>query len=111
MKNLRNTVTLIGRLGQNPEIIKFDNGNSKATFSLATNESYKNKDGEKVESTEWHRLTIWGKRVETAEKYLKKGMEIVVEGRLTYNKWEDKEGAKHSTTEINVNSFSIISAK
>ena len=111
MKNLRNSVKLIGRLGQDPEIIKFDSGNNKAVLNLATDSSYKNKEGERVESTEWHRLIVWGPGAKTVEKYFKKGMEICVEGQLTYNKWEDKEGKKRFTTEVKVNEFMMLSGK
>ncbi len=111
MKNLRNSVSLIGRLGQDPEIFTFDNGTRKATLRLATDESYKNKEGEKVEHTEWHSLVVWGNTIKLAEKYLKKGMEICVEGRLTYSQWEDKEGKKHFKTEVNVNDILMLGKK
>ncbi len=111
MKSLRNSVNLIGRLGQDPEIFTFDNGTRKATLSLATDESYKNKEGEKVEHTEWHTLVVWGSQIKVVETYLKKGMEICIEGRLTYNHWEDKEGKKHYKTEIVVNDFLMLGKK
>ena len=111
MRNLRNTVSLIGRIGQNPEITKFESGTSKAVISLATSDYYKNKAGEKIESTEWHRLVAWGPQVKIVEQYLKKGMEICIEGKLTYNKWEDKDGNKKSITEINVNDFLMLGKK
>ena len=111
MKNLRNSVSLIGRLGQDPEIFTFDNGNRKASFSLATDESYKNKEGEKVESTEWHSCVVWGAQIKVVEQYLKKGMELCVEGRLTYNQWQDKEGNKRSKAEVVVNDFLMLGKK
>jgi single-strand DNA-binding protein len=111
MKSLRNTVHLIGRLGNDPEINEFKNGMRKATFTLATSDSYKNKEGEKVENTQWHRLVVWGPKVKVVENYLKKGQEICIEGSLTYNQWEDKEGTKHYTTEVVVNDLLMLGGK
>lgn len=111
MRNLRNTVSLIGRIGQDPTITKFESGISKAVISLATDDSYKNKAGEKVESTQWHRLVVWGPQVKIVEQYLKQGMEICIDGKLTYNKWEDKDGNKRSTTEVIVNEFLMLGKK
>jgi single-strand DNA-binding protein len=108
MKSLRNTVHLIGRLGNDPEINEFTTGNRKAILSLATTESYLSKEGKKVENTQWHRLVVWGPKVKTVEQYLKKGMEIGVDGSLSYLNWEDKEGKKHSLTEILVNELVML---
>jgi single-strand DNA-binding protein len=110
MKNLRNSVTLIGHLGDEPKIYNFDSGSKKAVFSIATNESYK-KDGEKVEATEWHNIVAWGAQAGFIEKYLKKGSFIAVEGRLTTNKWEDKEGKKQYRTEISLNELTFLEGK
>ena len=108
MRNLRNSVKLIGRLGKDPEIIHFDNGNSKAVLSIATDDSYKNKDGEKVEKTDWHKVTAFGANVEIIEKYIKKGKEVCIEGKLSYNVWEDKDGKKHYYTDIIVNDLLML---
>jgi single-strand DNA-binding protein len=111
MKSLRNTVTLIGRVGQNPEIINFDNGGSIAKFSLATTDSWKNKKGEKVEDTQWHNLVVNNGLVKVVEGYVEKGKEICVEGRIVTRKWEDKDGKAHYTTEIQVNDLLLLGGK
>ncbi len=100
MSTLRNNVRLIGRVGNNPETKTFDNGNKVVSFSLATNDFYYNDKNEKVETTQWHNLVAWGKTAEIIQKYVEKGKEIAVEGRLTYRTYEDKEGIKRSITEI-----------
>lgn len=111
MNALRNKVSLIGRLGAQPEIVKLDSGRTLARFSIATNESYKNKNGERQENTQWHNLTAWGKTAELAVKLLTKGQEIVVEGKLVNNSYETKEGEKRYVTDIEVNEFLIVSPK
>ncbi len=111
MRNLRNTVSLIGHLGKDPEITNFDNGSKKAVFSLATSDSYKNKNGEKVENTQWHRIVAWGPQAKIVEKYLKKGKEICLEGQLTYNQWENKDGIKQYSTEIVLNDLLMLGKK
>lgn len=98
--SLRNQVQLIGNLGQDPEITNLENGKKMAKFSLATSETYKNDKGEKITNTEWHNLIAWGKTAEIVEKYLKKGSQIVVNGKITYNSYEDKDGNKRSSTQI-----------
>jgi single-strand DNA-binding protein len=90
MNNLRNKVQLIGHIGKAPEILTFENGNKMAKFSLATNEYYKNAKGEKVEDTQWHNITVWGKQVATIEKYVTKGSEIAVEGKLVTRSFRNK---------------------
>jgi len=100
MNALRNKVQLIGRLGQDPEIINFADGNKMAKFSLATDDSYKDKDGKKVERAYWHNIIVKGGLVKVVESYVNKGQEIAVEGKLTNRSWEDKEGNKRYTTEI-----------
>lgn len=111
MKNLRNTVSLIGNLGADPEVKVFDSGKKKARLSLATSDSYKNASGEKVEDTQWHTLVAWGKTADIAEKYLHKGSELAVEGKLTYRSYEDKSGETKYITEINVNEFVMLGKK
>lgn len=111
MNTLRNSVKLIGHLGQKPEIKDLENGNKVARFSMATNDSYKNKAGEKVENTEWHSLVAWGKTAELAEKFLEKGKEIAIEGRLTHRSYDDKDGVKKYITEVVVNEFTMLGSK
>lgn len=111
MSTLRNTVTLIGHLGKDPEIRTFDSGKKMATFSLATNDSYKNQKGEKVEDTQWHTLVIWGKLADVAGQYLKKGSEVAVEGKLIHRTYETPNGEKRYVTEINVNDMLMLGGK
>ncbi|MDC0629359.1 MAG: single-stranded DNA-binding protein [Flavobacteriaceae bacterium] len=100
MNTLRNKVQLIGNLGNDPEIIALDSGKKLAKFSLATNEYYKDADGQKQTKTEWHNLVAWNKTAELIENYVTKGKEIAIEGKLTTRTWDDKEGNKRYTTEV-----------
>ena len=100
MNNLRNRVQLIGRIGQAPEIKTLEGGNKVANFSMATNESYTNKKGEKVENTQWHKITAWGTTATIIEKYVVKGQEIAVEGKLQHRSYDDKNGVTHYVTDI-----------
>lgn len=111
MNALRNSVRLIGHLGEDPKVRKVDNSRKVANFSVATNEIYKNSEGEKVSETTWHRLVAWGQPAEVAEKYLKKGSEIAVDGRLINRSYEDKAGEKHFVTEILVNNILLLGKK
>ena len=111
MNSLRNKVSLIGRLGAQPEVVKFDSGRTLARFSLATNESYKNKEGEWQEQTQWHNITAWGKTADLIAKLLNKGQEVVVEGRLVNNSYETKDGEKRYGTNIEVSDFLILEPK
>lgn len=95
-----NKVLLIGRLGGDPEVRYTTNGGAVANFNLATNESWTDKNGQKQERTEWHRVVIWGKMAELCGQYLSKGRQAYVEGRLQTREWNDKEGNKRYTTEI-----------
>jgi single-strand DNA-binding protein len=108
MNAIKNTVQLIGNTGMDPEIKTFEGGKKVANISLATNESYKNDKGEKVEQTEWHRVVAWGKLAEIMEKYVTKGKEIVVQGKLTYRSYEDKNGEKRYITEIVANDILLL---
>lgn len=108
MRNLKNKVQLIGNLGMDPEIKKLENGSSLAKFSLATSDSYKNKNGEKVEETQWHNIVAWGPKAQFAEKYLKKGQQVAVEGKLTHRTYEDQEGKKQYFTEVVVSDFQMF---
>ena len=100
MSTLRNKVQLIGNLGKNPEIITLDSGKKLAKFSIATNESYKNAQGEKVQNTEWHNVIAWNKTADIIEKYLEKGSEIAIEGKLASRSYDDKDGNKRYITEV-----------
>jgi single-strand DNA-binding protein len=103
MNSLRNKVQLIGNLGNDPEIITLESGKKLAKFSLATNESYKDASGQKIDKVEWHNLVAWGKTCDIIEKYLTKGKEIAIEGKLTSRSYETKEGEKRYITEVVVN--------
>lgn len=111
MKTLRNSVQLIGRLGKDPEVKTFGDNKKKASLSIATTDSYKNAKGEKVEDTQWHNLVIWGSLAGVAEKYLKKGQEIAVEGKLVHRAYETNAGEKRYITEINVNDLVMLGSK
>ena len=108
MSTLRNKVQLIGNLGNDPEIINLESGKTLAKFSIATNESYKNAQGEKITDTQWHNLIAWGKTAEIIEKYLKKGNEVMVEGKLTSRSYQTKEGEKRYITEIVCNELLML---
>lgn len=111
MKSLRNSVQLIGRLGKDPEVRTFENGKKVANFSIATTDTYKNQKGEKVQDTQWHNLVIWGKLADIAEKYLKKGNEIAIEGKLVHRAFETSKGEKKYVSEINVNDLVMLGGK
>ena len=100
MNTLRNKVQLIGNLGNDPEIVNLESGKTLAKFSIATNESYKNAKGEKITDTQWHNIVAWGKTAQIVEKYVAKGKEVAVTGKLTNRAWQDKDGVKRYTTEI-----------
>lgn len=108
MKSLRNRVTLIGRLGKEPEVRTIDGNRKFVKMTLATNDDYINKQGEKVKDTQWHNLIVWGSLCDTCEKYLTKGKEVAIEGKITYRYWDDKEGKTHNLTEINVTDLLMI---
>ena len=111
MYALKNKVQLIGNLGGKPEVKNMESGKKLATFSLATSESYRNANGEKVTETQWHRIVAWGKIAEIAEKYLDKGKEIAVEGKLVNRSYTDKEGIKKYITEIQISELLMLGAK
>ena len=111
MNTLKNKVQLIGNLGNDPEIINLESGNTIAKFSLATNESYKDTNGERVTDTQWHNLVAFGKVAEIIEKYLTKGKEVAVEGKLTTRTWEDKDGMKRYTTEVVCNELLMLGGR
>ncbi len=108
MNSLRNKVQLIGNLGNDPEIVVLENGSKLAKFSIATNETYKNTSGEKVTDTQWHNIVAWGKTAEIVEKYLVKGKEVALEGKLINRSYETKEGEKRYVTEIKCNELLML---
>ncbi|MEZ8002748.1 MAG: single-stranded DNA-binding protein [Patiriisocius sp.] len=111
MNALRNKVQLIGRLGQEPEIVTFNDGNKMAKFSLATDDSYKDKEGQKVERAYWHNIVVKGGLVSVVESYVKKGQEIAIEGKLTNRMWETDGGEKRYITEVIVNELLMLGNK
>jgi single-strand DNA-binding protein len=108
MSTLRNKVQLIGHVGNDPEIKTFDGGKKLAKLNVATNESYKNDKGEKVEETQWHNLVAWGKTADIIEKYVVKGKEIAIEGKLTHRSYEDKNGEKRYVTEVVIDEVLLL---
>ena len=106
-----NKVILVGNLGKDPEVRYLDSGVAVANFSLATTENYKNKQGERVSQTEWHNIVLWRGLAEIAEKYLKKGSSVYIEGKIRTRKWEDKEGNNRYTTEILGDNMTMLGAK
>lgn len=111
MYALKNKVQLIGNLGNAPEVKTLDGGKKMARFSIATNESYRNAKGEKITETQWHNMIAWGKVAEIAEKYLTKGKEVVVEGKLVNRNYTDKDGNKKYITEVQVNELLMLGEK
>jgi len=95
-----NKVILIGRLGTDPEVRQTKGGMAVANFSLATSEFYNDKDGNKQEKTEWHRIVVWGKQADLCAQYLSKGRQVFIEGRLQTRSWDDQQGQKRYTTEV-----------
>ena len=95
-----NKVILIGRLGQNPEVRQTPSGSSVANFSLATNEAWTDKQGQRQEKTEWHRVVVWGKLADLCGQYLVKGRQVFIEGKLQTRQWQDKDGQTKYTTEV-----------
>ncbi len=106
-----NKVILIGNLGKDPEVRYLEGGIAVANFPLATTEVHKNRSGDKVESTEWHNIVLWRGLAEVAEKLLKKGMQVYIEGRLRTRTWEDKDGSKKRATEIVGENLTILGRK
>ena len=103
-----NKVTLIGRLGQDPEVRRLENGAAVAKLNLATNERYRDKNGEWQELTEWHRVILWRWLAERAEQSLKKGSLVYIDGKLTTRKWQDNNGNERYTTEVVANTFRAL---
>ena len=111
MSTLRNKVQLIGNVGQTPEIRNLESGKKVASFSIATNEFYKNSKGEKAQDTQWHNVVTWGKQAELIEKYVDKGKEVAIRGKLTSRSYETQSGEKRYVTEILVNEILFLGNK
>jgi single-strand DNA-binding protein len=108
MNAMRNRVQLIGHVGQDPEVKTFDGGKKVANITIATNDYYTNDKGEKVENTEWHKVVAWGKTAEIIEKYVTKGKEIAIDGKLTHRSYDDKDGTKRYVTEVVINDILLL---
>jgi len=106
-----NKVILVGNLGRDPELRYTQNGSAVTNFTLATNEKWRDKDGNNQERTEWHRIVVWGRSAENCAQYLQKGSPVFIEGRLQTREWEDKEGNKRNTTEINALSVQFLGGR
>jgi len=106
-----NKVILVGRLGRDPETRYTSGGQAVANFSLATDESYKDKNGERQKRTEWHKIVVWGKQAEIAQQYLKKGSLVFIEGRIQSREWQDKEGQKRTSFEIVASNFRMLGGR
>ncbi len=111
MNALQNKVQLIGNLGNNPDVRNTESGKKMARVSIATNESYRNAKGETVKETQWHNAIAWGKNAEVIEKYLTKGSQVAVEGKLVNRNYVDKDGIKRYTTEVQVNDILLLGSK
>jgi single-strand DNA-binding protein len=111
MNTLKNSVRLMGNLGAAPEVKSISDNKKLAKFSVATNESYKNEKGEKVTETYWHNVVAWGKLAGIVEKYLQKGSEVAIEGKLTNRSYTDKDGVKRYVTEILANEVLMVGGK
>lgn len=106
-----NEVILIGNVGKDPEIHAFDSGSKVAKFSLATTKNYKNKSGEKVADTSWHNIVIWGKLADIVEQFVKKGSKLYLKGEIQYGSYDDKDGNKKYTTDINCFNMQMLDSK
>jgi len=106
-----NKVMIIGRLGQDPETRYMPSGDAVCNLSVATDESYKNKDGQKVEKTEWHRVSMFGKLAEIAGQYLTKGAQVYIDGKLETRKWQAQDGSDRYTTEIKAFQMQMLDSK
>ena len=106
-----NKVILVGRLGRDPETRYTGGGQAVCNFSMATDESFKSKSGERQKRTEWHKIVVWGKQAEIAQQYLKKGAQIYLEGSIRTSEWTDKEGQKKTSYEINASTFRMLGSR
>lgn len=108
MSGSMNKVILIGNLGRDPELKMTPNGQALARFSVATTETWKNPQGEKQSKTEWHNIVVWGKQAEIAEKYLRKGKQVMIEGRIQYREYTDQAGVKKTACDIRCDNFVML---
>lgn len=108
MSGSLNKVLLIGNLGRDPELKATPSGQSVARFSVATTETWKNQQGEKQSKTEWHNIVVWGKQAEVAEKYLRKGKQVMIEGRIQYREYTDQAGVKKTACDIRCDNFVML---
>ena len=111
MNTIKNNINLMGHLGMDPEIKRLDGGKTLAKVRVATNEVYKNREGQRVTTTQWHNCIAWGRQAELIEQLLKKGSEVVILGRLNYRSYEDKEGKNRQLSEIVIQEFSLTGKK
>ena len=108
---IRNSITLIGHVGQNPEVINDKNGNEFVRFSLATNDTYTDRDGKRIKNTEWHTIMVFGKQVEYIKNNVTKGEMLAVSGMLRYRNWTDKLEQKRTSAAIHLETYSFLTAK
>lgn len=108
MNAMKNRVQLIGNVGNDPEVKNLDGGKKVAHLNIATNDSYKNDKGEKIDQTEWHRVVAWGKTAEIIEKFVTKGNQVGIEGKLTNRSYDDKNGEKRYITEVVVSEIMLL---
>lgn len=106
-----NLAILVGNVGQNPDIKVFDGGTKKATFTLATSEKYKDRNGEVHENTQWHNIVCWRATADVVERFVKKGTQVYIQGKITTRSWEDQNGQKRYTTEIEVANLQLLGGK
>lgn len=111
MNNIKNSVQLVGHLGKDVQLSNFDNGTKKASFSLATNDYYKNAQGEKIQETHWHNIISWGNLAENMNNLLEKGSEVLIKGKLVSRSYDDKSGNKKYITEVVANEFLSFNKK
>lgn len=111
MSTIKNRVILVGNIGNTPELKSFDGGKQLLKISIATNESYKDAKGNWQKETSWHNITVWGNQAETLASTLKKGMEVLIEGKLANNSYSDKQGVKHYTTSVVANDIIPFASK
>lgn len=111
MNTLKNKVQLLGNLGAIPEVRTTQNGTKMARLRIATNETYKNAQGEKITDTQWHTAIAWGKTAEIAEQFLSKGSEVMIEGRLQHREYADKNGEKRTATEVQIVNLLLMDKK
>jgi single-strand DNA-binding protein len=108
MNAMKNRVQLIGNVGNDPEIKNFEGGKKLANLTIATKDSYKNEKGERVDQTEWHRVVAWGKTAEIIEKYVTKGLQVALEGKLSHRSYDDKNGEKRYISEVVVSEVVLM---